>query len=206
MAKTVKYELDQQEFLDYYEELLSETAVMMWETRHTAFTFAFYLNHLYGLHLVRRDSVTVFKKNVPLACAVYSHHDSVNHQQFFLIENSMEGMQRFRELSYFDKLLLATGPDARERLRCIYDEMYQPARTATGIVEAQRESMRRSFIDNGIVQCADFDFSDPDSPATTFLPYAAPDTPQYRKQQKYLEFQKEYIEDLLVQLDPYMAE
>lgn len=203
MAKRKVFSLSNDDVLSPYDEMLENTAVLSWNTSYTAFSFAFYLNHLYGLNLQRRDDITLSTMKETITCSVFSCNDGVNHQSFFLIENGMTAMQKVQKMSYFDKTLLIQGPDAFEIADGIYNDMLRPHSNAVDIIGMQREEMRLDFVNTGIVETVKFDFSDHNNPTSSLI---KPGIPASSKQKKFHEFQKEYIQGILVEIDDLIEE
>ena len=198
MATPKKIQLDSEGLFD---DILETTAVINWSTRYPVFTFAFYLNQLLKMDLKKVDDITFSHKGSRLNCSVYAYNDFSYQTSYFLVENNPECIKGFSEFSYFDKSLLIIGPDAESRLQHINNMMNSNEMQPSCIIGMEREQMRQSFINDGIIETATFDFSDPDMPTSDYFTNAPVGSTLYKKQQKFLMAQKEYIENLLVGLD-----
>ena len=198
MAKRNLYALTDEEVIFPYEEMLESTAILMWNTSYSDFTFAFYLNQLFGLELERRKDISLSTMKEEIQCSVFSYDDKVNHQSYFLIENGLASRQSVKELSYYDKTLLILGADAFERAEPIYDELKEPMRNSVDLLAMQREELRTSFVNSGIVESAWFNFADPDNPESSII---ATRSPLNKKQKAFIDFQKDYIQGIFVELD-----
>ena len=91
------------DYNEYFDSLFSMTSVTMWSTRYPAFTFAFYLNQLYGLELERRDDIVVTNAKKEIPCSVFSYQRNVDQLVFFLIENNLSISQEIKQLSMKSK-------------------------------------------------------------------------------------------------------
>jgi hypothetical protein len=203
LAKQTKYSLSVEDVYSHYDEMLETTAMLAWNTSYSAYTFAFHLNQLYGLELQRRDDICLSTLKEEIQCSVYSYDDMVNHLSFYLIENGLSSRQQVQELSYFDKTLLIHGPESFDRAQQIYDDLNAPERTETDLIAMQREALRLSFVNSGIVESESFDFSDPDEPRSSMI---APNTTPNKKQQAFLDFQMKYIQGIFVELDDILVD
>lgn len=203
MAKQTKYSLSVEDVYSHYDEMLETTAMLAWNTSYSAYTFAFHLNQLYGLELQRRDDICLSTLKEEIQCSVYSYDDMVNHLSFYLIENGLSSRQQVQELSYFDKTLLIHGPESFDRAQQIYDDLNAPERVETDLIAMQREALRLSFVNSGIVESESFDFSDPDEPRSSMI---APNTTPNKKQQAFLDFQMKYIQGIFVELDDILVD
>lgn len=198
MAKRNAFTLTEEEVNSPYEEMLEITAILMWNTSYSDFTFAFYLNQLFGLGLERRKDIGLSTMKEDIQCSVFAFNDKVNHQAYFLIENGLASRQNVKELSYYDKTLLIQGADAFERAEQIYNDLKEPAHKTVDLIGLQREEMRCAFVDSGIVESAWFNFSDPDNPESSIISSLAPLS---KKQKAFIDFQKEYTQGILVEID-----
>ncbi len=203
MAKKNLYTLTDEEVMSPYEEMLESTAILAWNTSYSAFTFAFYLNELFHLQLLRRNDIRLSSMKEDIQCSVYAYTDTISHQSYFLIENELASRQRIQELSYFDKTLLIQGAEAFERAQEIYAELKEPFHQSDDIIGMQREEMRRSFIDSGIVESIWFDFSDPDNPSSSLI---ADNVPLNKRQKKFIDFQKDYIQGIFIEIDDLLTD
>ena len=189
------------DYSEYFESLFSMTSVTMWSTRYPAFTFAFYLNQLYGLELERRDDIVVSNAKKEIPCSVFSYQRNVDQLVFFLIENDPNSTQEIKQLSYFDKILLIMGPDAEKYSMNIYNDIMKPKPNSMNIAEIEREQLCKSFIENGIVEMGVFDFTDANDIRTNYFSSPATNETTKKKRLKFLQFYREYMTDLFVGLD-----
>lgn len=191
---------------DYFNDLFERMSVIMWNTRYSVHTFAFYLNQLYNLRLERREDITLVSSKEPISCSVFSCCDNVDKSAVFLIENKKTPLtSQPREFSYFDKTLLVIAPDAAEKTDAIYNDINRPPSSPADIYSACKEELRTSFIDNGIVESVIFDFSDPDNPVCSW--FQPTDYKALSKQrQKFILFHKNHTIDLLVGLDKLLPD
>lgn len=199
MAKLEKLEFDYEE---YFDSMFKTTAVLMWSTHISSFSFAFFLNKLYGLTLQRKESVTLNRKSGDAECVVYTCQDNVLQTAWFLIENSVgpDGIQAAN--SIFDKVLLIMGPDAYTIAADIFNDIDKQPIDG---YDAEHIETRRSLIDSGILESALFDFSDPDRPDTTYFPHT--NNPSLAKKRLlFLKEQREYVTDLLLALDSLLPD
>lgn len=206
LNKQSKYMLDAQETIAYYDDLLESTAILMWNTRYSAFTFAFFLNRLYALDL-KPDTVIDFQCNKQLVeSSIFSFHNPTEKMSYFLVDNSPESMQRISELSYFDKVLLIMGEDSKERADFIFSDIRSVKSNPADMLVMQREETKSCFVESGVVAFDTFDFSNPDNPSSSFLSEAAEGSSLYRKQQKFLKIQRDYFQGLFVAIDDLMRD
>lgn len=197
MAKQEKLNFDSEGF---FNERFENTAVLMWSTHHPAFTFAFYLNQLYGISLVRRDDI-VPQSGDSRRSMLYSYQSNADHLAYFLIEQPLQ-----KKGDIFDKVLLVIGADAFPTAQHIYDETSQPIDASLPFAAAGHNLMLRSFIETGIFESALFDFSDPDRPETTYFPSSTNNAALEKKRAKFLKEQRERVSDLIIQLDPLLPD
>ena len=199
MPKQEKLKFDYDE---YFNDKFESTAILMCNTRHQAFTFAFYLNQLYGLHLERHDDITLGDDKDGSRCLIYSYQSNADQLAYFLIENP--GGNGGQRRNYFDKTLLIIGPDAHEVAQHIYDELDTP-QNGDGMMP-QRDEMMRTFVESGILESALFDFSDPDYPETTYFPDTKGNAALQKKRARFLKEQREYVSDLIFAIDPLLPD
>lgn len=203
MAKQEKLEFDYEE---YFDMMLESTAVLMWATHITSFTFAFHLNKIFGLALERRESVTLNRKGVPYECLVYSCSNNMMQTSYFLIDNVMSPLDGKRANSIFDKTLLICGPDAFPIIHDIYNSLEAPVTAKdiyvqSAVGDADMASQCRDFAGTGILESAIFDFSDPAAPDTTYFPSHSNNPAIQKKRTLFLKEQREYVTDLLLAID-----
>lgn len=199
MPKQEKLKFDYDE---YFNDKFESTAILMCNTRHQVFTFAFYLNQLYGLHLERRDDILLDEGDDGTRCPIYTYQSNANQLAFFLIENP--GGTGGKNRKYFDKTLLIMGPDAHELAQHIFNELDSPQNG--GGTMPQRDEMMRTFVESGILESALFDFSDPDYPETTYFPDTKNNATLQKKRARFLKEQREYVSDLIFAIDPLLPD
>lgn len=200
MAKKERLDFD---YEDFFNEKLENIAVLMWNTRHPAFTFAFYLNQLYNLNLERRDDIAS-PNGDESRCTLYSWQSNVDQQAYFLIEQPIDTANAGG--TFFDKILLIVGAEVFDTARRIYDETSQTIGIADSPTTPERDEMLRTFVETGIFESALFDFSDPDRPETTYFPSAARNAALQKKQDRFLKEQRDLISDLIIVLDPLLPD
>lgn len=199
MPKQEKLKFD---YEDYFNEKLESTAILMWGTHYQTFTFAFYLNQLYGFNLERHENITLERKSGEYSCSLYTYQINANQQAFFLIDNPKETATP----NIFDKTLLIIGPESQELAKRIYDDMEHRASKEEQFSSFEREEIRSSFVENGIFESALFDFSDPEYPDTTYFPDTSNNAALQKKRQRFLKEQREYVADLILALDPLLPD
>jgi len=200
MAKKEKLDFD---YNDFFDEKFEDTAVLMWNTHHQAFTFAFYLNQLYSLNLMRCDEKTLEGKDSPFDCSIYSYISTIDQQAFFLIDTTAAASNSKSSGIFFDKTMLIIGPDAFETAEHIYNETSQSSPTTT---DNERNAMLQSFVDTGIFESALFDFSDPDRPETTYFPSSNISPSLQKKRDRFLQEQRKFVSDLIIAVDPFLPD
>lgn len=193
--------IDPQETLDYYDEILSSTAVLAWNTTHSDYTFAFYLNKLFAMMLAPAAPLRITAGKKEVDCSLYSYHSEVDKTSFFLVNISIESMQNIREMSYYNKALLIKGPDSLATAKKIHSATTKPYMQYTDLYACQQEELRMAFINGGIVESAYFDFTDIDNPKASFITDTQPGTALFKKQNRFLNFHKDLYINLLVELD-----
>ena len=192
------------DYEDYFNDLFTTTAVLMWSTHHTAVTFAFYINRLYNKQLTRRNNITLHTKQGESRCSVFSQQDNVSHTTYLLIDNPNHQPSSKNGTTFFDKTLLIMGPDAHKLAHLIYDDLDSPVATQPG--NEAHHLLRQTFLVSGVLEYALFDFSDPDYPQTTYFPTIANDLRMQEKRRLFLRRQREYACDLLLALDSLLPD
>ena len=203
MAKQEKLDFNYEE---YFDEMFEDTAVLMWTTHHRAFTFAFFLNQLYNLDLELRDNIVLQYKKKEIGCTVYSSQNDVDHMAYFLIDNSEASLPTPKKTILFDKTLLIKGPGAQSKAEYIYSDLEQNSIADNNFVGQQRDELRNTFVNTGILESVLFDFSTPDEPDTTYFPNSQGDTEKEKKRQRFLKEHREYVADLFMALDSMMPD
>jgi hypothetical protein len=196
MARQERLKFDYEE---YFNEKLEYTAVLMWNTHHQAFTFAFYLNQVYNLNLERRDDIE--SGDGATLCPLYSCQSDNNQIAFFLVDRpATTSMQS----EYFDKIMLIVGADAFEIAQNIYNETSQSGEKLPASPE--HEEILNSFVETGIFECAMFDFSDPDRPETTYFPTTNSNAALQKKRSRFMKEQRETVTDIILALESLLPE
>lgn len=201
MAKKKILDFDYQ---SYFNEMFETTTVLMWSTRHTPFTFAFYLNKLYGIQLVRKKNITLkipHTRNGKIECSVYHYQSNVERVAYILVDSSNSVREKNKKGTYFDKTLLIIGVDAQERAENIYNEMTPERKESNDYRVQEREQTRCEFINSGILEHILFDFSNPDELETTYFHNSLNDKDLEEKRQRFITEQRNYVTDLMMALD-----
>ncbi|MBP5327810.1 MAG: hypothetical protein J6Y98_07870 [Bacteroidales bacterium] len=199
MAKQEKFAFDYEEYLN---EIFETTAILSWSTHYPAFTFAFYLNQLYNTQLERQDDIFLEQKEGQMKCIVYFGKDTIKHIAYILVDNS-DNMMSPKKDKIFDKTLLIKGPDAFEIAQNIYDDLN--AMAPTDVYLDNSETMRRLFLDSGILESALFDFSKPDDPKSTYFSDTQNEK-TLRKRQKFMKEQRIFFSDILLAVDSLLPD
>ena len=189
------------DYNDYFEEMFEATAVLMWNTHYPVYTFAFYLNQIFGLRLERKDDVLLTDKEETQRCSVYSWIDNCRRLTYFLIDIRDDGAAPKRKKIYFDKVLLVIGSDARETAMRILGDLEPSTLFDNDPLRQRRDALLRTFIDNGIFESASFDFSDPDHPRTSYFPEQTENTELANKRRLFLKKHREFVGDMILALD-----
>ena len=190
------------DYEDYFNELFSTTAVLMWSTHHAAITFAFYINRLYNKQLMRRDNITLHTQQGESLCSVFTQQDNLSHTTYLLVDNPNHMPSSRSSVTFFDKTLLIMGPDAYEQAHNIYADLGNS--TPLPSSDEAHTLLRQAFLDNGVLEYALFDFSEPDDPQTTYFATPSADPRIRDKQRLFLRKQREYACDLLLALDAFL--
>lgn len=198
MAKQEKIPFDYEEF---FNDRLEEASILTWNTRHQAFTFAFYLNQLYGLNLERSNEVDIESKEGTIRYSIYTYISYVNQQVFFLVDIPAVAPTAKGGGVIFDKMLIILGPDALETGEHIYDETSQNRPGEELSANDERNAMLLSFVDGGIFESGMFDFSDPEQPTTTYFPATISNPTLQKRKTKFLKEQRNLVSDLILALD-----
>lgn len=200
------------DYQGYFNEMFETTTVLMWSTRYEPFTFAFYLNKLYDISLVRKENISLNmpqSKNETMECSVYHYQSNVEHLAYLLIDSSgsVRDKKSNKKGTIFDKTLLMIGADSQELARSIYEEtngaMFWESNTQeiNNLAMQERETTRREFINSGILESVLFDFSNPDELETTYFRNSLNDKSLEAKRQKFLNEQRNYVTNIMVALD-----
>lgn len=203
MAKQEKLDFDYEE---YFDSILETTAILMWSTRHEAYTFAFYLNQLYNMNLERRDNIKIERKSGDLNCSIFHHQSNLKRYTYILVDNGNVQPTAKKNATFFDKTLFIMGEEARSTAQRIYDEIQTGDSTLGGFSDPDRDEMLKSFINSGILECALFDFSDPETPFTSYFPETQASETLEKKRQKFLREQRLYITDLFLAIDSLLPD
>lgn len=203
MAKKRILDFDYQ---SYFNEMFETTTVLMWSTHYAPFTFAFFLNRLYNIQLIRKDNVKVnmpHSRNEQLMCTVYHYQSNVDHMAYLLIDssNDIRDKKSKKKGTLFDKTLLLIGADSKELAQSIYEEMNGLPNYSDDSVMQGREQTLREFIESGILESVLFDFSNPDDMETTYFHNSLNDANLEAKRQLFINDQRNYVTDLMMALD-----
>lgn len=194
------------DYQEYFNEMFETTTVLMWSTRHTSYTFAYYLNKLYGLELERKDNITIGMpggRDEELECAVYHCLSAVEHIAYLLIDSS-KGVKEIsgkKKGTLFDKTLLIIGDGSDELAQRIYEDMSLGPQMCKDYREEEREMRRREFIDTGILESVLFDFSNPEELETTYFQNTLKDEKLENRRQAFLKEQRNFVTELMMALD-----
>lgn len=191
------------DYEEYFDGLFESTSILMWSTRYAAFTFAFYLNHLYEMNLEKRDDIIIEINGEPHSCPVYHRQDNVSHQTYILVDNTWGDTKK--RTVFFDKILLIIGADPGELAERILGDTTL-ASSSTGLLANERDAMIESFVNSGILESALFDFSDSDNPRTSYFPSTAVKESVLKKQNQFLKVHRTFVADLLLALDSLLPD
>ena len=202
MAKKV-FDFDYQ---GYFNEMFETTTVLMWSTNYAPFTFAFYLNKLYDIQLVRKDNIKLkipHSRSGMIECSVYHYQSNVEHMAYLLIDssNSVRDKNSKKKGTLFDKTLLLIGADSQELAKSIYEEMNSLPKQSDNMIIQERELTRQEFINSGILESVIFDFSNPDELETSYFRNSLNDPNLEAKRQQFINDQRNYVTDLMMALD-----
>lgn len=194
------------DFQEYFNEMFETTTVLMWSTHYAPFTFAFYLNRLYNIQLVRKDNITLdipHTRNATMVCPVYHYQSNADHMAYLLIDSSSSVRDKTskKKGTIFDKTLLLIGADSQELARTMYEEMNRwnavPA-CCEGTILQEREQTLQEFIESGILESVLFDFSNPDELETTYFQNSLNDPSLEAKRQKFLNDQRNFVTNIMI--------
>ena len=200
-----KQEILDYDFEEFFNETFERTSVLMFSTHHQAFTFAFYINQLYNMRLERRDDIVIHRKKGDVKYSVFYYQDNISHMVYFLVDSSSSMLAAPSTSTIFDKTMLIIGPDAYAKAQFIYDDLNQSNINSESFVGQQRDELRNSFVNTGILESALFDFSDPEKPRTTYFTNSS--SPEIeKKRMRFLNEQREFVTDLFIALDDMMPD
>ncbi len=194
------------DYQGYFNEMFETTTVLMWSTNYAPFTFAFYLNKLYDIKLVRKDDISLkmpHSRNETMDCSVYHYQSNVEHAAYLLIDssNSVRDKKSKKKGTLFDKTLLLIGADSQELAKTIYEEMNGLPNYSSDPFVQERDQTLREFIESGILESVLFDFSNPDDLETTYFHNSLNDANLEIKRQMFINEQRNYVTDLMMALD-----
>jgi len=192
---------------DEYTEELSTSAVTMWITRYPVYTFAYHLNELFDIELEYNEPLKVTIDGQESTLPLYLYQDTIHMLNYILIENiSLDiNSQGQRAFSRYDKTLIINGFDPEIRMEQIRTELTSRTPFDSSIPDMGREARRLDIMDNGIIESACIDFSDPDHPVTDAitLPQSGK---RVQRLQQYLTDQTKFMRDVLMAADYLLHE
>lgn len=197
MSKHVQLTIDKGAFLD---EIIENTSLVVWNSTMRSFAFAHYLNQLFKLNLQRVDNVNVLVAKKEVDCIVYRFADTSHKLYYFLICTQQDAHGEI----YFDKTLIVKGYYSAQRCHHIYEIMHADTAPTSAIPSLNETLLAELNSTNSILQCAVFDFTDPDNPATNYFTPAPAGSQRQAKQMHFLNRQMEYTIDLMMSLDDLM--
>ena len=192
------------DYQDYFNEMFEKTTVLMWNTRHEPYTFAYYLNKLYNIRLDRKKSISITKPNTggeKMLCSVYQYQSAVEHIAYILIDSSEGTRGEDKKGMLFDKTLLLTGAESDRIGQNIYEEMLQGSGASKACQLDERDETMREFIDTGILECVLFDFSNPEEMETTYFAGGQGNKSMEAKRQRFLNEQRSLVSEMMIALD-----
>lgn len=192
---------------DEYTEELSTSAVTMWITRYPVYTFAYHLNELFDIELEYNEPLKVTIDGQESTLPLYLYQDTIHMLNYILIENISFDSNTLgqRAFSRYDKTLIINGIEPEVRMEQIRTELTSRHPLNGGLPDMGREARRIEIMDNGIIESACIDFSDPDHPVTDAI-----SLPQSGKRvqrlQQYLTDQTKFMRDVLMAADYLLHE
>lgn len=199
------------DYQGYFNEMFETTTVLMWSTQHEAFTFAYYLNKLYDIKLVRKNNISIntpHTRNIKMDCSVFHYQSNIEHMAYLLVDSSksVRDKKTKKKGTYFDKTLLLIGADSQDLAKSIYEETSsQPLTNADPLIFG-REQTLSEFVNSGILESVLFDFSNPDALETTYFRNTLNDANLEAKRQLFINDQRNYVIDLMMALDDLLPD
>ncbi len=194
-----KYTLD---IGNEYDEELSTSAVTLWTTNYPAYTFAYHLNELFDLKLSYDEPLEIIVDGREATLPLYLYQDAIHKLNYILVENSTLDInaQGQRSFSQYDKTLIINGFEAKERMEQLRADLTDRNREKQDLFDMRREARRIEIMDNGIIESASMDFSDPGNPILDTLVQPQSGKKSHRLQ-RYLNNQTQFIRDVFMAVD-----
>lgn len=197
------------DYQEYFNEMFETTTVLMWSTHCEPYTFAYYINKLYGIKLVRKNNISIkmpHSHNEMIECPVYHYQSNVEHMAYLLIDSSkyVRDKQSNKKGTIFDKTLLLIGADSEDLAKSIYEEMIGVNPFLNDTITENRGQTLQEFLQSGILESVLFDFSNPDELETTYFRNSLKDANLEAKRQKFLNDQRTFVTELMLALNDLM--
>lgn len=194
------------DYQEYFNDMFEITTVLMWSSQYEPFTFAYFLNKIYNIQLVRKKNISIAipkSRNEMMECSVYHFQSNTDHLAYLLIDssNNVRDKTSKKKGTIFDKTLLLIGADSEDIAKSIYEEMNNLPVVDDNEIFQSREQTLCEFFNNGILESVLFDFSNPDELETTYFRNSLNDANLESKRQHFLQEQRDYVTNLMVALD-----
>lgn len=194
------------DYQEYFNEMFETTTVLMWRTNYAPFTFAFYLNKLYNIQLIRKNNLSLKmprSRDTIINCSVYHYQSNAKHMAYLLIDssNSLRDKNSNKKGTLFDKTLLLIGADSQDMAKSIYEEMNSLPVYDDNPMTQYREMTRLEFINSGILESVIFDFSNPEELETSYFLNSLKNPSLEARRQQFINDQRNYVTDLMMALD-----